>query len=199
MKIQAICFDADGVVINPQMQFSKYLAEHHHITPAMTGPFFDGVMEECLVGQHRLEDVLPPFLNVWGWPGTLTEFIDTWYEKDHCVDRRLTAAIQALRLRGIRCCLTTSQECGRARYMQQVMGFQEMFDDLFISCEIGCKKPDPAFFRHVQEHLDLDGAAVLFWDDRLENVEAARRFGWNAEVYTDFPAFPSALARYINQ
>jgi len=199
MNIKAMCFDADGVVINPQMQFSKFLAENYRITPAMTTAFFEGVMEECLVGRLKVEDVLQPYLQDWGWPGTLEAFIETWYDQDNCVDRRLTAAIQQLRERGIQCCLATSQEGGRARYMREVMGFQEIFDVLFISCEIGCKKPDPAFFRHIQEHLNLDGAAVLFWDDRSENVEAAQWFGWNAEVYKDFPAFQSALAKYIHQ
>jgi len=194
MNIKAICFDADGVVVYPQMQFSIFLAENYRITPEMTLPFFNGMMEECLLGRRSLEDLLPPYLQVWGWPGTLREFIQTWYDQDNCVDRRLTAAIQTLRKQGIQCCLATSQECGRALYMREVMGFHNIFDALFISCEIGCKKPDPAFFRHIQKHLGLDGGTLLFLDDRPENVEAARKFGWNAELYTDFPAFEAFLA-----
>jgi hypothetical protein len=46
--IKAICFDADGVVVNPQMQFSKYLERERGISPQMTQGFFHGVFNDCL-------------------------------------------------------------------------------------------------------------------------------------------------------
>lgn len=40
-SIQAILFDANGVIVNPMLQFSRYLAQVHGITPEQTRPYYD--------------------------------------------------------------------------------------------------------------------------------------------------------------
>lgn len=197
MIIKAICFDADGVVVNPQMQFSKHLKEEYGISPEMTQSFFQGAFEDCLIGRAKLEDVLPAFLRDWGWKGSVDEFIDTWLLTDHVIDMRVIDIVQCLRQNGMICCLATSQERNRAEYMRTRMGFQDMFDHLFFSCEAGSQKPDPAYFQHIEKTLDLEKKSVLFWDDSLVNIEAARAFGWNAEIYTEFDEFEKTVRKYI--
>ncbi|RPJ29627.1 MAG: hypothetical protein EHM33_00145 [Chloroflexi bacterium] len=197
MTIKAICFDADGVVVNPQMQFSKHLKKEHGISPEMTQSFFHGVFNDCLVGKADLEDVLPAFLRDWNWKGSVNEFIDTWLLTDHVVDVRIINMIQRLRQNGVICCLATSQEHNRAEYMKTRMGFQDMFDHLFFSCEVGWQKPQHAYFQHIEKALALEKKSILFWDDSRENIEAAREFGWNAEIYTGFAEFEKIIRKYI--
>lgn len=198
MTIQAICFDADGVIVNPQMQFSKYLKEQHGISPEMTQGFFRGVFNDCLVGKANLVDVLPDFLKEWGWKSYVSDFIDTWLIKDHVIDARIVNAIQNLRRKGILCCLTTSQERNRAEYMKTAMGFQTLFDHLFFSCEVGWQKPHPMYFQHIETRLGLAKSSILFWDDSPRNVETARETGWNAEIYTSFEDFEETIQNYIS-
>ncbi|MBN2116934.1 MAG: HAD-IA family hydrolase [Anaerolineales bacterium] len=197
MIIKAICFDADGVVVNPQMQFSKHLKEAYGISPEMTQSFFQGAFDDCLIGRATLEDVLPAFLQTWGWKGSVDSFIDTWLLMDHVIDTRVIDRVQCLRRNGTICCLATSQERNRAEYMRTRMGFQDMFDHLFFSCEVGCQKPDPAYFQHIEKTLDLEKKSILFWDDSPVNIEAAREFGWNAEIYTEFDEFEKIVRKYI--
>jgi FMN phosphatase YigB (HAD superfamily) len=45
----------------------------------------------------------------------------------------------------------------------------------------GLAKPDPAFYREFEAKTGHRGKAVLFFDDLIENVEAARSIGWRAE------------------
>jgi putative hydrolase of the HAD superfamily len=77
------------------------------------------------------------------------------------------------------------------------MGFAEVFDCLFFSCELGCRKPDHAYYERITGILALGGSDILFWDDSPSAVEGARACGWNAEVYTDFEGFESKLALYL--
>lgn len=187
--MRAILFDADGVIVNPMMQFSVYLAHIYGITPEKTHNFFDETFDQCLLGRARLEDVLPPFLSEWGWPGSVDDFIATWMREDNHVDARLVQAIQRLRGEGYLCCLATLQECHRAEYMRREMGFEHIFDRLFFSCDLGCMKPDPEFYAKIEQQLGLSGKALMFWDDKPWNVHAARLRHWHAEVYISYETF----------
>jgi len=197
MLIKAICFDADGVVVNPQMQFSKHLKEKCAISPEMTQSFFRGIFNDCLIGRASLEDVLPTFLKNWGWKDSVDEFIDLWLLSDHVIDIRIINTIQRLRHNKIICCLATSQERNRAEYMKAKMGFLDVFDHLFFSCEVGWQKPQHAYYQHIEKTLSLEKQSILFWDDSRVNIEAAREFGWNAEVYTEFDEFEKIIKKYI--
>ena len=199
MNIRVVCFDADGVLVNPQMQFSRLLREKYAITPEMTRPFFNGIFNDCLEGRADLAQELPNFFPGWGWQDSADSFIRTWLEADHVVDARLVQKIQWLRRQGLRCCLTTSQEHNRADYMKTSMGFTEIFDELFFSCELGCQKPDISYFQAVQSALYVPRETVLFWDDNMTNVDGARRFGWQAEHYTAFEPFCRVMDGYLDQ
>ena len=196
MAIKAVCFDADGVVVNPQMQFSKHLITEYSITPVMTQGFFSSVFNDCLVGKANLRDVLPTYLTDWKWKSSVDEFIDTWLRMDHVIDVRVINVIQHLRQNEIICCLATNQERNRAAYMKTAMGFQDAFDHLFFSCEMGVQKPDPAFYQYIESALNLERESILFWDDGETNILAAYEIGWNAEVYTGFDSFMETMHKY---
>ena len=140
MPIKAICFDADGVVVNPQLLYAKRLDEEYGITRETTADFFSGPFNACLTGQARLEDELSPFLDKWGWQDSMETFIHNWMHTDHVVDQRLVETIQNLRRQGFTCCLATNQEANRAAYMRTAMGFVDIFDLLFISCDVSCPR-----------------------------------------------------------
>ena len=198
MPIKAICFDADGVVVNPQMQFAKLREMKYGISHEMADPFFKGVFNECLIGKADLMDALPPFLRKWNFQGSAEEFLSLWLKTDHVIDTKIVNAIIELRQKGFICCLATSQEQHRAEYMKKEMGFQEVFDHLFISCEMGVQKPDAAYFQYIETHLQLPSDSILFWDDRPRNVNAAKAQGWEAEVYVNYEQFLETLAIYLS-
>lgn len=58
------------------------------------------------------------------------------------------------------------------------------YDYLFLSFEYGMKKPDMEFYEAIQESLPFNKEDILFIDDKERNVEAAKKFGWNAYVLT---------------
>lgn len=54
-------------------------------------------------------------------------------------------------------------------------------------------KPDPEFFAKTHTILDADRpvtiSEVMFWDDNLANVTAARQFGFAAQLFEDREGF----------
>lgn len=54
------------------------------------------------------------------------------------------------------------------------------FRRLFTSCEMGRRKPEHEAFHHVAREIGAAPARILFFDDTLENVHAARAAGLRA-------------------
>ncbi len=48
------------------------------------------------------------------------------------------------------------------------------------SHELGLVKPDPAIYHEAERRFGVNGRSILFFDDLVANVEAARAVGWNA-------------------
>lgn len=62
----------------------------------------------------------------------------------------------------------------------EVMNVDHLVDMMIISAEEGLIKPDERIYHLVLERLEVGPEEVVFLDDRLVNVEAARRVGMNA-------------------
>lgn len=59
---------------------------------------------------------------------------------------------------------------------------EPLFERLFLSYQTGRLKPDAASFLHVAQTLECEPAAILFFDDAMINVRAAREVGLQAVV-----------------
>ena len=69
------------------------------------------------------------------------------------------------------------------------------FERLFLSFELGLRKPDLAAFEAVAKAIDSDPASILFFDDTEENVLGARRAGLDAVLVTNPDDIAEALER----
>lgn len=57
------------------------------------------------------------------------------------------------------------------------MGYYDLFNPVLLSYEIGVKKPNPEAFEILLKTLQEQASSVLFIDDRIENVKAAKNLG----------------------
>ncbi len=69
------------------------------------------------------------------------------------------------------------------------------FPQQFASHQLGLRKPDAAIYRHVRESLAVEPGDILFFDDNIECVEAARAEGWQACHTVGFVAVQAELAK----
>ena len=68
-------------------------------------------------------------------------------------------------------------------------------DEVTLSFEVECVKPDERIYRHCLERLGVEPGETLFLDDRAENVDAARALGMDAILYTTVDALLPELER----
>ena len=71
----------------------------------------------------------------------------------------------------------------RARYAQALEPFRRMF----ISCEMGVRKPHREAFQRVAAEIGVAPARILFFDDTEANLDGAREAGMHA-VHVASPA-----------
>jgi epoxide hydrolase-like predicted phosphatase len=69
----------------------------------------------------------------------------------------------------------------------------ELFDEVVISGEVGFIKPEPAIYELMATRLEVAPAECLFIDDRSPNIEAAKRVGMQAVVFTSNTQFENDL------
>jgi epoxide hydrolase-like predicted phosphatase len=62
--------------------------------------------------------------------------------------------------------------------------FEDVFDEMIVSAEVGLVKPDPRIYRLALEKLGTQPEESVFLDDVLVNVEAARSVGMSAIQFT---------------
>lgn len=64
---------------------------------------------------------------------------------------------------------------------------RQSFDHMFISSEIGLRKPDAEAFEHILKETSIEAGSMLFFDDTKSNVDGALRAGLQA-VHVSSPA-----------
>lgn len=79
---------------------------------------------------------------------------------------------------------------------QMAWGLYDLLHHRFLSHELGVVKPDREVYEMVMAELDVPADRVLFLDDNLINVTAAREAGLHAEHVKGLEQARSALAAH---
>lgn len=196
MNDKVILFDADGVLIKSQRQFTDRLEEEYGIQAEKLQPFFTGIFSDCRLGKADLKEELAKVIGTWGWKGTVDGLLQFWFSKGTEIDEEVASFIRELRQTGVRTFLATDQEKYRGEHLRQTLGGGKLFEEVFFSAEVGCPKKDPAFFEHVYQAIsDVPRDQILFVDDGEKNIETAKQFGFAVFLFTELSGLKDYLAK----
>jgi putative hydrolase of the HAD superfamily len=67
-----------------------------------------------------------------------------------------------------------------------MQGWDELFDAVVISGDVGLRKPEPRLFEHVLSLIDLPAPECVFVDDLPHNVTAAVQLGFVGIVHRTY-------------
>lgn len=68
------------------------------------------------------------------------------------------------------------------KYRQDLDVNRAMFDFVWLSCDLGARKPEIAIYKRVMEDLSSD-YDIMFIDNNEDNIMVAKEFGWNTYLY----------------
>lgn len=192
-----LLLDIDGV-INHGGRFSSRYAKENHIPLDTLAPFFEGVFQQCLIGQADLRSELQHVLPKWRWSGSVDELLDVWFHNEVHFDQRVLDLVLELKSRGIKIYGASNQEHHRAKYLLEHTDLKKYINEFFISAHLGVKKPESQFYQKVINEIKVQPEDIMYWDDDEENVEGAKQRGIRGHLYTDFATFQAKIHQYFH-
>ena len=61
----------------------------------------------------------------------------------------------------------------------------DSFDHMYLSNEIGMRKPEPRVYEHVLTAHDVEPSQAIYFDDKPENINAGNRAGIESIMFDD--------------
>ena len=184
MTIQAVVFDIGNVLIewHPERFFDREIGPERR--RAMFAAIdLHGMNDRVDSGENFHEVLAQTARDNPDWKTELDIWQDRWIELaspviDHSV--RLMAALQkrsvpvfSLTNFGIQ-----TYDIAAAKYP-----FLRQFDRDFISGHMGVIKPDPMIYEMLEAQSGVAPDALLFTDDRSDNIVAATARGWHTHLF----------------
>ena len=191
----AVVFDVGRVLYqwNLRFLFAKLIAD-----PAELELFVTNVVTEDWHGQsdagRPLADMVPERIASFPDQAALIEaYRDRFLETIPAPVEGTHALVARLAARGV--ALHALSNFGTEFWAQfrPTAPVFDAFDQLVISGEERCAKPDAAIYAILERRTGLAGAELLFVDDRADNIAAAEARGWRGHVFTSAAALEEEL------
>lgn len=189
--------DVDGVVVHAPdgRRWDADIEADLGVSPEdLQDKFFRAHFHDIVHGRADLLDRLAPTLAEFAPQVTAQALVDYWFEKDGRLNHRLLEELAPWRAAGFPLHLATVQEHHRARHLWETLALKDHFDAIHYAADLGCAKPDPAFWAAVQQRTGFGPADLLLIDDSARNVESARAVGWAAVLWDGTQTLSAVLA-----
>ncbi|GAA2893239.1 hypothetical protein GCM10010517_57740 [Streptosporangium fragile] len=117
-------------------------------------------------------DLAARLLTTDGVPPIAEGLLARMFSRFHRVEP-MYEMLREARAAGVRTCLLSNSWANE--YPRD--GWDDVFDEVVISGEIGMRKPEARIFQHALGRIGLAGPECVFVDDIQANIEAARGLG----------------------
>jgi len=210
-QVRAVIFDWGGVITNPildtvaawleadRIDWDSYAAAMRPWVQRAYGSH-DGTspihaLERGEMSDEEFESTLAALLvGIDGAPVVAAGLLKRMFAASVLQDEMLDL-IRELRDRGIRTSLLSNSWGAHDGYPRHL--FNELFDDVVISGEVGMRKPEQRIFELARTRLGLPAAECVFVDDVAGNISAAQALGFLAVHHVEPALTRSAVLELL--
>jgi putative hydrolase of the HAD superfamily len=200
LMITTVIFDLGGVLLRTEdRQPRTRLASKFNLSyEELESLVYDGdSSRQAMRGQIQAQEHKAEVMNNLNLPpDDFQEFGDQFWEGDR-MDRKLVDFLRDLKGSYTTALLSNAWDDLRP-LLVDYWKISDAFDHIFISAEMGLAKPDPEIYQQVISELGAHPSEVVFVDDFIENVRAAREAGWNAVHFRSREGALIELAEYLD-
>jgi putative hydrolase of the HAD superfamily len=127
-------------------------------------------------------------------PATTVDELNLWDARMWTTQNPAMLAWQEqLKQRGLLTAILSNMGDNVLANIEREFAWIHRFDVLVWSFQLHMAKPDPAIYLHTLNELDVEPAEMLFLDDKIENIEAARALGIQAILFSTVERLRSDL------
>lgn len=193
--IKLVLFDAVGVLFPLNKVVGDDLSAAFHLSEQQLRHMWDELYPDYTVGKLTTAQFLDQFTAMYDLPRekvTESVFLESFLRALAPMPG-MQALLQKLHKADVRMAML-SDTTPMFAHVRRNWIFSEFFDHIFLSFEIGHKKPAKQAFLAVIDHYHIKPEEIFFIDDNEQNVAAAKRFGLQAVQFTDAATLAQALA-----
>ncbi len=196
IRPEAVVFDLGKVLLDFDYQMAlRRLLPRCRVGPEELNRLLTGerLLGDYESGRLTTAEFIRRFSGRTGWEGTEAEFRAGFGDIFTPIEPML-ALRAALRARGVPLYVLSNTNELAVEFIRAHYPWFAEFDGHILSYEHGAMKPAAALYAATERLSGRRGAELFYFDDRPENVEAARARGWQAVVHTDPARSRAALA-----
>lgn len=181
---QAVVFDVGNVLIEwqPERFYDAEIGETRRREMFGAVDLHD-MNERVDLGEHFMDTIYATAKEYPDWQTEIRMWHDRWIELATPVIDHSVRLMKALQARGVPVFSLTNFGIQSYAFAATHYPFLHEFDRNFISGHLGMTKPDPAIYATLESTSGLSGDALLFADDRADNIQAAQGFGWQTHLF----------------
>lgn len=194
-SIDTVIFDLGNVLIpfNPRWLFRTMLPDEASIDAFFAETGFDAWNIQMDAGLPFAEGIASHSRKFPQHRALFEAFFDRWPETVGEPIAESVDIFRTLRRKGIRTYALTNFSAETYPLAVARFPFLNDFDGTVVSGIERLVKPDPAIYRLLMQRHAVEASRAVFIDDRLENIEAARKLGLHAIHFVDEMALRPAL------
>ncbi|MCL7409550.1 HAD-IA family hydrolase [Marivivens donghaensis] len=194
MGIEAVVFDIGNVLIewNPERVYDRVIGVERR-KAMFEAVDLHGMNDQVDRGQNWYDAVSECAAQNPEWHDEIMMWHERWLEMASPAIDHSVRLLRALRSKGVPVFALSNFGIQTFEIGEREYPFLEEFDRRYISGHMGEVKPEPEIYRMLEDDCGVAPTALLFADDRADNIAAAAARGWNTHLFTDPQGFADRL------
>ena len=194
LQPQAVIFDIGNVLIewNPERFYDARLGAVRR-AELFAAVDLHGMNDRIDAGALFRETIYETAAAHPAWETEIRWWYDRWIDMASPRIDGSIALLRTLRAKGVPVFALTNFGIHSFAYAQTQYDFLTEFDRSYVSGHMGVIKPDHRIFEMVEADCGLPPEALLFADDRADNISAAARRGWRTHQFESWQGWARRL------
>lgn len=183
-KIGAVIFDIGNVLIEwqPERHYDRWIGEDRR--HAMFAEVDLHAMNDRIdSGENWRDTIMETAAQYPEWRKEIEMWHRDWIALASPVIPHSVHLLRALKAKGVPVFSLTNFGVESFDYAASIYAFLNEFDRSYVSGRMKVIKPAPRIYEMVEEDCKLPPETLLFADDRMDNISAAKGRGWQGHLF----------------
>lgn len=197
--IKAVLFDFGGVIYqHPKEVIPEVLAKIYHRPVETAIKIYSKYKKDYFVGKLKTNKLIQFLNDDFQSNKPIDEVKDLWlkhYGELAKANQEILNLINSIKRHAKVYLFSNTTEMSNLHNSK--IGLYDYFDGLFLSYQLGLKKPNKEFYEKVISDLKLKPDEILFVDDDQGNLVPAKELGMRTILFDVLKDNPAALSKKI--